>query len=102
MELSPQTINLIIILVSVIGSNAVSVAVIKQLLKAMDRRIDKNEGNIDKLFEDTKYVMTGNEIRRILHEQVDPVSSKVDDIHDDVITMKARMRTRWDDAQSQH
>ena len=100
MPFDAEAIRLTIILISVIASNWMSVHVIKTQILAMDRRVSANERNITKLFNDTRFIMTGNEIRKILHEQIDPLSAKVDSLHDDMIAFKARaesQRTRLSD-----
>ena len=102
--MDPELLRLLIILCSVVASNWTAVYVIKTQLKHMDARVARNEANIVRLFNDTRYVMTGNEIRRIITEEVDPVKAKVDIMHELVITLKAQnshrstnLRTRKDD-----
>ena len=95
--MSPEVWKFRILMVTVVGGNAVTIAVLKQAMADMNRRIERNEANIEKLFRDTRHVMSGEQIRRILHEQFDPLDEKVDIMHEDVITMKVRMRTRGDD-----
>ena len=101
MDLSPEMLKMFIIIGSIIASNAITIAVMKAQNTSLDRRVGKAEAQIQKLWEDTRYIMTGNEIRRILQEAIEPLGKKVDSLHDDVITMKARsvdMRTRSGDA----
>lgn len=104
MSLDPEFFKLAIIVSSVVASNWAAVYVIKAQMRHIDRRVSKNEANIINLFNDTRYVMTGNEIRRILHEEVNPLRTKVDIMHELVITLKAQnthrvetMRTRKED-----
>lgn len=95
--MTPETFKLVMMLLTVVFSNAVSVAVIRALLKNMEKRLDSHDEEIGTIKKDTRHVMSGNEIRRILHEQVDPLKQTVEEIHDDVLVMRTRLRTREGD-----
>ena len=90
MDMSAETFKLLIMLATNMVGIIVAVSVIKTQIKGMDKRIEKNEANIVKLFDDTRYVMTGNEIRRIIDEEIQPLTDKMEQCHNDVLFMKAR------------
>lgn len=60
------------------------------LKEELNKERQNNAVKIDDLYERTRYVMTGNEIRKMFHEEIMPVKAKVDIINDIVITLKAK------------
>ncbi len=102
--MSPEEWKLAIMLLTVVASNAISVVAIKVMIKAMNERIDENKKDIEQLQRDTRFVMSGNEIRRILDAKVEPLEEVCGEIHEDLVILKTQFaerakgaRTRIDD-----
>lgn len=71
---------------SIVASMRTELNILKEEL---EKERKNNAMKIDDLYDRTRYVMTGNEIRKMFHEEISPIKAKVDIINDIVITLKA-------------
>lgn len=70
MELTATTVNVILIVGGILFGNYVTVTVLKTQIKVLISHLEKHDRQISELYDRTRYVMSGHQIRESIKEEV--------------------------------
>ena len=98
MELTATTVNVIMIVGGILFGNYVTVSVLKAQIKVLISHLEKHDEQIRELYDRTRYVMSGHQIRESIKDEVTITNQDIKElqsmctiIKDELIAIKARL-----------
>ena len=91
MELSSEILNVMLIIGTILLGNFVSVRIMKVELGSLKEQLMNHEKQIRELYDRTRYVMSGNQIRQEIREEVTISHQDIKDLQATCLNIQAQL-----------